>query len=174
MIRLGFNSVALYPNTGIHIQIAGGEFHILGSYNIGNNSFIAVGKHGKLILGDNFRATSSIKIACQHEITFESNVLCGWETIFVDSDFHRYKNADGTERTTKPYGPIHVGEECWLGFKSVVMKNNVIPRCCVVSSNSIVLKSNDIKEYSLLAGQPAKVIKSGVYRDYRDDVIEYN
>ncbi len=44
----------------------------------------------------------------------------------------------------------------------------------MVSSNSIVLKSNDIKEYSLLAGQPAKVIKSGVYRDYRDDVIEYN
>lgn len=173
MIRLGFNNVALYPSTGIHIQIAGGTIEFRGQCSIGNNSFIAVGRKGKLVFGDNFTATSSIKIACQYQITFDENVLCGWETMFVDSDFHRLKYSNGVERETKPYGPILIGKNCWLGFKTIVMKNCTLPNNCVVSSNSMVVKTEGVNEYSLLAGQPAKVVRIGLFRDPKGSTIQY-
>ena len=173
MIRLGFKKVALYPNTGIHINISGGEIVFQGPCSIGNDSYIAVGKYGKLVFGDHFYNTAGIKISCQYRITFGKNVHSGWETMYVDSDFHKLKRVDGEQISSKPYGAISVGDGCWLGFRSVVKKNCNLPNNCIVASNSVVLKTVDVQENSLLGGMPAKVISTGFYRDYDDDDIIY-
>lgn len=171
MIKVGFDKVALYPNIGIRFQNAGGSIFFRGYCNIGNSSAIAVGEKGVLEFGENFCATSQLKIACQHKITFEKNVLCGWESFFVDSDFHRLSNIHGVS-TPIPYAPIYIGEGCWFSFKTVVMKGVNLAPFCVVSSNSLVNKSFD-EPYSMLAGTPARLVKSGFYRKKGDDAIHY-
>ena len=74
----------------------------------------------------------------------------------------------------KPYGPIRIGEGCWFGFRSVVQKNTILPKRTTVASNSLVNKVYDIPEASIIAGQPAKLAKTGIYRDMKDDTVVYH
>lgn len=51
---------------------------------------------------------------------------------------------------------ISIGKNCWLGNGSLVMAN--IGDGCIVGAGSVVI--NDIPAYSIIAGNPAKVIKN--------------
>lgn len=98
---------------------------------------------------------------------------CGWECTFIDTDFYLMKYLDGRE-SPKAFGPIKIGEGCWFGFRNVVQKNTVLPERTTVSSNSLVNKSYVIPKASIIAGQPAKLVKTGIYRDMYDDKIIYD
>ena len=172
MIRLGIFSVSIYPARGIMFQNCG-EIIFKGRCRIGNDSYISVGDTGHLIFGDGFSASSSLKIACYDTIQLDRDVHCGWECIFMDTDFHRMKYVDRGE-SPKAYGPITIGEGCWLGFRSVVQKNTVLPNRTTVASNSLVNKAYDIPEASIIGGVPAKLVKTGLYRDMNDDSIYYD
>lgn len=171
MIRLGVFGVSIYPNRGIMIE-NNGTIIFKGQASIGNDFYISVGKSGTLIFGDGYCATTSLKIACYDAIEFGTNVSCGWECVFMDTDFHRMKFIDGRE-SPKAYGPIRIGDGCWLGFRSIVQKNTLLPNRTTVASNSLVNKRYDIPEASIIAGQPAKLVKTGIYRDMKDNKIIY-
>ena len=171
MIRLGVFGVSIYPSKGIMFQNRG-TVVFRGRCSIGNDSYISVGKSGSLVFGDGFSASTSLKIACYDTIEFAKDVLCGWECFFMDTDFHRMKYLDGRE-SPKPYGPIRIGEGCWFGFRSIVQKNTVLPKRTTVASNSLVNKKYDIPEASIIAGQSAKLVKTGIYRDMHDDTVVY-
>lgn len=51
---------------------------------------------------------------------------------------------------------IVIGEDCWLGNSSVVMAN--IGRKSIVAAGSVVV--NDVPPFSIVGGNPAKVLKS--------------
>lgn len=85
MIRLGFNQVSIYPNTGIMLQINGKiTFH--GRCTIGNNSYISTGKDNCLEFGENFMCTTSLKLVSYDHITFGDHVMIGWNCMICDKD----------------------------------------------------------------------------------------
>ena len=51
---------------------------------------------------------------------------------------------------------ITIGENCWLGNGAMVMAN--IGEGCIVGAGSVVI--NDISAHSIVAGNPAKVLKN--------------
>lgn len=53
------------------------------------------------------------------------------------------------------YTKISIGKDSWLGNNAVIMAN--IGKHCVIAAGSVVTK--DIPDYSIAAGNPAKVIK---------------
>ncbi len=53
---------------------------------------------------------------------------------------------------------IVIGEDSWLGNSSVVMAN--IGKKCIVAAGSVVIK--DAEPYSIIGGNPAKVLKSRI------------
>ncbi|GAB1418913.1 acetyltransferase [Bacteroidales bacterium] len=55
-------------------------------------------------------------------------------------------------------GNVHIGEGSWIGAGSVVIPGVKIGKWCVIAAGSVVTK--DIPDYSLAAGNRAKVIKS--------------
>ena len=171
MIRLGVFGVSIYPPKGIMFENRG-TIIFKGRCSIGNDSYISTGTTGTIVFGEGFQATTSLKIACYDNIEFGKNVSCGWECTFMDTDFHRMKYLDGRE-SPKAYGPIRIGEGCWFGFRSVVQKNTVLPKRTTIASNSLLNKAYDIQEASIIAGQPAKLVKSGIFRDMQDDSVEY-
>lgn len=144
-----------------------------GYCTIGNDSYISIGERGELVFGNNVVATAAIKITCYDKIIFGNQVSVGWDCVFMDTDFHRMKYVDGN-KSPKSYGPILIGNECWIGFRCVVQKNTVLPNRTVVASNSLVNKKYDTPEASIIAGQPAKLVKTGIYRDMNDDKIIYS
>ncbi|MFT2090385.1 acyltransferase [Paraglaciecola sp. 2405UD69-4] len=50
---------------------------------------------------------------------------------------------------------VSIGENCWLGNGAMIMAN--IGKGCVIGAGSVVI--NDIPDYAIVAGNPAKVIK---------------
>lgn len=51
---------------------------------------------------------------------------------------------------------ISIGKNCWLGNGAMIMAN--IGEGCIVGAGSVVI--HDIPAYSIVAGNPAKIIKS--------------
>lgn len=59
---------------------------------------------------------------------------------------------------------ISIGNHCWLVEKSSVLKNSVIPNDCIIGYNAVVTGKLP-KSHSIYAGNPARLIKSGVTWD---------
>ena len=53
--------------------------------------------------------------------------------------------------------PVVIEDDVWIGFKSSILKGVTIGRGAVVAAGSMVTK--DIPPYTLVAGNPAVVIK---------------
>ena len=104
MIRMGFNMVSIYPRNGVTIENRG-VMVFNGRCSIGNDSYISVGRHRKIVFGDRCTATASLKLASHCGITFGDKVSIGWNCMFIDTDFHRLTRVDG--KKVKAYG-----EEC--------------------------------------------------------------
>lgn len=172
MIELGKFKVSLYPNSGIVIENHGGTMFFKGGCNIGNNSFISIGQTGHVVIGENVSCTSSLKLASYHKIYIEDNVLIGWNNTVMDTDFHRLKCTNGS-LSPKSFDKIVIGEGTWIGANTIIMKGTIVPPFCVVASNSLLNKEYSCRKNSLLAGQPAKVIRTGIYMDRKDNKIDY-
>ena len=54
--------------------------------------------------------------------------------------------------------PITIGDDCWLGGGVIVCPGVTIGDRCIIGAGSVVTK--DIPSHSVVAGVPAKVIKS--------------
>ncbi len=54
------------------------------------------------------------------------------------------------------YRKVEIGEDSWIGNGSLVMAN--IGKKCIVGAGSVVTR--DVEDYSIIAGNPAKLIKS--------------
>ncbi|MDG5489254.1 DapH/DapD/GlmU-related protein [Sphingomonas sp. BGYR3] len=56
--------------------------------------------------------------------------------------------------------PIRIGNRCFIGGGSVILPGVTIGDGCVIGSGSVVF--DDVPSGSIVAGNPARVIKSGV------------
>ncbi len=56
--------------------------------------------------------------------------------------------------------PVVICDRAWIGFNSIILKGVVVGEGAVVGAGSVV--SNDVAPYTVVAGNPAKFIKSCV------------
>jgi acetyltransferase-like isoleucine patch superfamily enzyme len=54
--------------------------------------------------------------------------------------------------------PITIADDVWIGFNSIILKGVNIGRGAIVAAGSVITK--DIPEFSIVAGNPAKVVKN--------------
>lgn len=78
MIRLGFPTVSLFPNSGITFENQGGSILFHGKCSIGNNSAISIGRKGFVEFGNDFKSTTSLRLTSYDKITFGDRVRLGW------------------------------------------------------------------------------------------------
>lgn len=174
MIKLGNNQVSLFPNTGLVWENHGGVIEFKGKCSIGNASAISVGATGYVCFGRNFKATTSFRLTSYCSIIFNDNVLCGWDCLFMDTDFHSLKKAGIENCKVRAFSPIIIGNNNWFGLKCVILKGTETPDFCTVGACSLLCKKYQTGKNSLLAGNPAEFKKNGIYRDYLDDSVNYN
>lgn len=174
MIILGHPNVPLYPNDGIMIQNMG-TIVFKGSCDMGNNTAISIGKHGVLTIGDEFSASTSLKLVCWSKVSFNERVRFGWDCMILDTDFHKMTYVDSPGCYTKGYGLIEIGKGCWIGSQCVIMKNTLIPPFTTVAAGSVCSGCVDVPPYSVVGSDKTlKVIKTGVYRNIDDDEIDWS
>ena len=115
-----------------------------------------------LRIGDNVSLGEYSHITCADKITIGNGVLTGRFVLITDNS---HGNNTKEETNTPPLarmihsnGPVHIGDNVWIGDKVTILPNVTIGKGCIIEANAVVTK--DIPEYSVVAGIPAKIIKT--------------
>lgn len=171
MIKLGFFGGHMYPNNGIHWTQYGGTIIFKGSCMISNNSFIVQGKESTIIFGNNFIATTSLKLISYKHIEFGKNVSVGWEVTFTDTNFHPIYDMKA-DKFKKAYGPIKIGDSNWFAMQCKVMHSVTTPERCIFGMGSVLTRGAQYESYCLHGGSPLRVLSRDVMRVEGQDYIE--
>lgn len=171
LIRLGFYTVDIYPNTGIMLNL-NGRIVFNGSCNIGNNSYISTGEHSLIEFGKSFTATTTLRLVSYHNITFGNNVLIGWDCMLTDTDFHRLTNLNG--KKSKGYGEIKIGNNNWIANGCRVLKNVSTPDNIVIGAYTVLTSKIDGNGYKVVGNDhEIKTLSIDRYLDQANMKIDY-
>lgn len=113
-----------------------------------------------LTIGDNV-GMSQAALACHRSITIGDNVKIGGGVCIYDTDFHsldpviRRSSEDLKKRAEKP---VVIGNNVFIGAKSIILKGVTIGENCVIGAGSVVTKT--IPANQIWAGNPAKFIRN--------------
>ncbi|MGB6059093.1 MAG: acyltransferase [Microthrixaceae bacterium] len=111
-----------------------------------------------LVIGDRSSVASGCFLGCSGLISIGNDVMFGpgvrvFSENHVFADTHRTIKSQGVERST-----VMIGDDCWIGSGTTITANVKIGRGVVVGAGSVV--TQDLPDYSIAAGSPAKVIRS--------------
>jgi acetyltransferase-like isoleucine patch superfamily enzyme len=104
-------------------------------------------------IGRNSFFVSRVGVEVGNDVTMGPNV-------YVTDHNHRY---DDTTLPIKQQwmseAPVSIGPGCWLGAGAVILPGARLGRNVVVAAGSVV-RAGDIPDFSVVAGVPAKVVRS--------------
>lgn len=172
MIRLGFKTTDLFPNSGL-VWRNEGNIIFNGKCAIGNDSYIICGKKGQIDIGDNFYATGNFRIVSEVGITFGKNVLVGWGTIMLDTDFHPLFDIS-TQVYKKAYGSVHIGDNNWFSSFCIVLHSVETSNNCVFGTRCLISHGGKYEENCLYVGTPAKCVRKNIRLDVDNRTLEYS
>lgn len=157
----GLNTKWIPKGSSNNVSIDGNVV-VSGRVCIGYNANVIVGKGAKLIFGGENYINHDSKIFAHDEIILEYGSRVGWNSQICDTAFHYISVDNVVSRKTKP---IYIGREAWVSSYCNVGRGSVLPDHSILSTCSLLNK--DFSESGtnlLIAGIPAKVIKTNVHR----------
>lgn len=115
-----------------------------------------------LTIGNNCFLAQNIHISAISRIVIGDNALIGRSVTIIDNS-HGQFIADQLEmspalRPLHTKGEVIIGKNVWICDKATITAGVTIGDGCIVAANSVVTKS--VPPYSLVAGNPARVIKT--------------
>ncbi len=161
-IRLGFRDMGIQNERNRKTILdlrPGSSVTFEGTASIGAGARIYT--KGDLIIGDNFYLSLNSQIIAHDRITFGNDCTIGWDSLIMDTDFHKVKDTE-TGKYHPMTKPIQIGNHCWICNNVQILKGTEIPDDVIVASCSLLNKRYDIPSASLLAGNPAQLKKIGI------------
>jgi acetyltransferase-like isoleucine patch superfamily enzyme len=115
-------------------------------------------KGAGISIGDRTGISARAYFAGQGGISIGKDVIMG-PNVQIFSENHNFSDL---ELTIKEQGvtkiPVTIGDNCWIGAGATILAGVTIGNGCVIAASSVVSKS--VPANSIVAGVPAKVIKS--------------
>lgn len=113
-----------------------------------------------LVIGDGADIGEYTHITAMGHMRIGNNLLTGrWVTItdngHGDTDYETLQQVPINRRLYSK-GNVTIGDNVWIGDKATILPNVTIGNGVVIAANSVVTK--DVPAYSVVAGNPAKVI----------------
>ncbi len=120
-------------------------------------AWLYVGKHAQLIIKSHCEIGHFFHLVSTEEIVIEESVLIA-DKVFISDGTHNFSNIEIPirEQGISPILKITIGSGSWIG-ENVSILGASIGKQCVIGSNAVVTHS--IPDYSIAAGNPARVIK---------------
>lgn len=168
MILLGVHSDYAYeqaPNKFIWSNEGTCIFH--GKYYAKLGSAIIIYSNAELNIGNDVAMGPLTRISCANSITIDNNVRFGMEITVMDTDLHYTYNIEKDKLSTLS-SPIHIGKNCWIGIRCLILKRTVLPDYTIVGAYSICNKKMDNPPFSLIAGNPVSIKAKNIVRILND------
>lgn len=159
LYRLFFKKMGLFSLIGKPILIRGFK-----KINIGEHVHIlpglrieAVSKDSKITICDRVAIAQNVHITAGGNLVIGKGASILANVCITDID-HDYSSIDVNIRT-QPYiiSKTEIGENCMIGFGSVILAGTCLGNQCIVAANSVV--RGIFPDFCVIAGSPAKIIK---------------
>lgn len=174
MIRLGyFGEDNITPKDARTLLQIEGIWETEGNVHLGCGIVMRIEKNARLTTEHNVRISNRTKIICYDNIHIGHDTRIAWECQLIDTTFHYMRNMEDQSVTTLT-SPVRIGVHNWIGNRCSIMKGAILPNYTIVAAGSLCNKKYDIPEYSLMAGSPSKLIKTGIYRCLDEEEHEIN
>jgi galactoside O-acetyltransferase len=156
------------------LRHAPGGWIEVGSYNHIRGRLITWLPDSRIVTGDNVILQAYAIVEAYASVTIGDDTMIGAWTIISDGRGHSLDWADRVEdqKTYRKPGvikldhmnrdPIVIGKGCWLGTRVIVMPGVSIGDGVTIGAASVVTR--DIPEFTIAAGNPAKVIRELEHR----------
>jgi acetyltransferase-like isoleucine patch superfamily enzyme len=118
---------------------------------------------GKLRIGDGVTVENNLSI----RLSDKSSVSIGDDCMFASNifiraaDAHPIFNKSSGLISNEQRNVLSIGKHCWIGQNVLIGKNVQIPDNNIIGMGSVVVGKFN-KEYTAIAGNPAKVVKEDV------------
>lgn len=168
-------------NAIIHDNVSIYKCAIISNGNIKNSIEIDEGSHiagllytainkGKIIIGKNTYLGESSRIYSVKGVFIGNNVQIAHNVNIFDNNIHSLQHLKRRQEfvvnTTKGFSQINdvhekeviIGDDVWVGTGSIILKGVTIGENSIIGAGSVVVK--DVPPNTIVAGNPAKVIKS--------------
>ena len=139
-------------------KLTTGYYCRLEAYPIGNNNSKV------LKFGDNVQINDFVHIAAAKNVEIGNNVLIASKIFISDICHGEYADIENmSDPNEHPNDrklsakPVIIHDDVWIGEMVSILPGVEIGKGSIIGANSVVTKS--IPEYSIAAGNPAKVIK---------------
>lgn len=118
-----------------------------------------------ITIGDNAFLNQGTHISAVNDLVIGDNLLTGSYVSIIDNNHGQNKTIEElvippSERDLYSKGPIHIGNNVWIGDKASIFGGVTIGDGAIIGANSVV--THDIPAYSIAVGNPAKVIRTYV------------
>ena len=116
-------------------------------------------KNVTLNIGDKTYIGRSVQINAFNNVKIGKNVLIA-DRVFISDADHNYldKSKPIIDQGDRFVKSVEIKDGSWLGIGCVIMPGVTIGRNSIVTANSVVLR--DVDDYSIVGGNPAKLIKN--------------
>lgn len=161
IILKGFGVIFSFRGSSIHIGNGSSIYSSFTSNMIGlyQRNIIVARYGGRIIIGEGCGISGST-IYAMDSITLGNNVLIGGNCKIIDNDFHpidiEHRRA-GLDEQYAQRAPIRIGNDCFIGANSIILKGTVLGNNVVVGAGSVV--HGHFPDNCIIAGNPAKIIR---------------
>ena len=117
---------------------------------------VAATSGGELTISDNVSFNVGCIVTCRKKITIGKKVSFGPNVMVFDHD-HIMKHDGGVKGTGFNCEPIEIGDNCWIGAGTIILRGTRIGNNCVIAAGSVV--KGDIPDNTTLIQKRVNSIK---------------
>lgn len=131
--------------------------------NLANSSRVSadlkvIGKYSNLVFEKNTEINAGCFILAKDKIVLGINSTLAYQVTILTSANPNGPHNRLAKLYPKFHAPVIIGANTWIGAKAMILPGVTIGDFCVVAAGSVVTK--DISDYTVVAGVPARVIKT--------------
>ena len=131
------------------------------SCNIGKGAvFAPLGKGypSRIIVGNRVHIGAMDRIASMNEVLIEDDVLFA-AFVHITDHSHEFRNIGIpiSQQGVFCKGPVCIKRGSWLAFGCHILSGVTVGECSIVAANAVVTK--DVPPYTVVAGNPARIVK---------------